>query len=411
VQGRRGHTQSVGEIDDQQRSREINVEHDETFARLTAIDVAPCRALLSSIAAEWARHAEIIIEIDAVLAAALVESEQLVNEHDREAVAARERVASCTKQGDSLRAQLAEAADRLESARAAAGFAREELQRVLSADATRVDEVAQQLEGLDRAADRARTLVVERRRLFDDHLATRPTDEQALADVGYVGRNAEGNRAMLLDVLTRAVDAADHHAAKLTATLASDAEARARRATASAELAAAEQAAEVDRVLGEVIGSHDDKAFRSFAQSLTLDSLLAVANSHLDELAPRYQLQRVPKHDLELQVIDRDLGDEIRSVQSLSGGESFLVSLALALGLSSMSAHDVRVRTLLIDEGFGTLDPATLDTALAVLDELQSTGRQVGVISHVPALVERVRAHVRVAPKGGGRSEVIIAEA
>ena len=96
-------------------------------------------------------------------------------------------------------------------------------------------------------------------------------------------------------------------------------------------------------------------------------------------------------------------------MQSLSGGESFLVSLALALGLSSMSAHDVRVRTLLIDEGFGTLDPATLDSALSVLDALQATGRQVGVISHVPALVERVGAHVRVVQRGGGRSEVIVA--
>jgi exonuclease SbcC len=161
-------------------------------------------------------------------------------------------------------------------------------------------------------------------------------------------------------------------------------------------------------VLGLVIGSHDGKLFRSFAQSLTLDGLLAVANSHLEELAPRYQLERVPKHDLELQVIDRDFGGEVRSVQSLSGGESFLVSLALALGLSSMSAHDVRVRTLLIDEGFGTLDPATLDTALAVLDDLQATGRQVGVISHVPALLDRVKAHVRVAPRGGGRSEVLV---
>ena len=113
-----------------------------------------------------------------------------------------------------------------------------------------------------------------------------------------------------------------------------------------------------------MIGSHDGKLFRSFAQSLTLDQLLSVANSHLEELAPRYQLERVPQHDLELQVIDRDFGGEVRSVQSLSGGESFLVSLALALGLSSMSAHDVRVRTLLIDEGFGTLDPATLDSAL-----------------------------------------------
>ena len=162
-------------------------------------------------------------------------------------------------------------------------------------------------------------------------------------------------------------------------------------------------------MLGAVIGSHDGKLFRSFAQSLTLDGLLAVANAHLDELAPRYQLERVPRHDLELQVIDRDLGAEVRSVQSLSGGESFLVSLALALGLSSMSAHDVRVRTLLIDEGFGTLDPATLESALAMLDALQATGRQVGVISHVPALVDRVGAHVRVIQRGGGRSEVVVA--
>jgi len=212
-----------------------------------------------------------------------------------------------------------------------------------------------------------------------------------------------------VEALAAAVVAADRRAAELTATLAADAAARARRAEALAGVAADEASAEVDRILGDVIGSHDGKLFRSFAQSLTLDSLLAVANTHLEELAPRYQLERVPRHDLELQVIDRDLGSEIRSVQSLSGGESFLVSLALALGLSSMSAHDVRVRTLLIDEGFGTLDPATLDSALSVLDALQATGRQVGVISHVPALVERVGAHVRVVQRGGGRSEVIVA--
>jgi exonuclease SbcC len=212
-----------------------------------------------------------------------------------------------------------------------------------------------------------------------------------------------------LEALAAAVTAAERRAAQLAATLTADAEARDRRAAALAEVAAEETAAEIDRILGDVIGSHDGKLFRSFAQSLTLDSLLAVANAHLEELAPRYQLERVPRHDLELQVIDRDLGAEVRSVQSLSGGESFLVSLALALGLSSMSAHDVRVRTLLIDEGFGTLDPATLDSALSVLDALQATGRQVGVISHVPALVERVGAHVRVVQRGGGRSEVIVA--
>jgi exonuclease SbcC len=264
---------------------------------------------------------------------------------------------------------------------------------MLADDPARTDALADQLAELERAADRARTLVAERRRLADDHAGARPP---ALDDAARASE------------LAAAVAAADQRAAALAAALAADDDARVRRTAALAVLAEAEHAAEVDRVLGAVIGSHDGKLFRSFAQSLTLDGLLAVANSHLDELAPRYQLERVPKHDLELQVIDRDLGGEVRSVQSLSGGESFLVSLALALGLSSMSAHDVRVRTLLIDEGFGTLDPATLDSALAVLDALQATGRQVGVISHVPALLDRVKAHVRVAPRGGGRSEVLV---
>jgi exonuclease SbcC len=157
---------------------------------------------------------------------------------------------------------------------------------------------------------------------------------------------------------------------------------------------------EVHRELAELIGSHDGRKLRTFAQSLSLDALLAAANHHL--------LERVRGHALELQVVDREMGDEVRSVQSLSGGESFLVSLALALALSSLSAKDVRVRTLLIDEGFGTLDPGTLDIALDVLDALQSAGRQVGIISHVPGLAERVPAQVIVHPVGGGRSTVIV---
>ena len=101
--------------------------------------------------------------------------------------------------------------------------------------------------------------------------------------------------------------------------------------------------------MSDLIGSASGAKFRTFAQSLTLEQLLLLANQHLDELAPRYQLQRVPGTDLALQVIDRDMGDDIRAVESLSGGESFLVSLALALGLSSLSAHDTRIESLFID--------------------------------------------------------------
>ncbi|MFO0932149.1 MAG: SbcC/MukB-like Walker B domain-containing protein [Planctomycetota bacterium] len=143
-----------------------------------------------------------------------------------------------------------------------------------------------------------------------------------------------------------------------------------------------------------------------FAQSLTLTELVATANAHLAGLRPRYRLARVPGTDLDLQIVDRDLGDEVRSVASLSGGETFLVSLALALGLSSLSAQDVRLDSLFVDEGFGTLDGDSLEDAIAVLDALQAEGRQVGLISHVPGLAERLGARVEVRPVGVGTSRV-----
>jgi exonuclease SbcC len=361
---------------------------------------------LAAIARAWREHADIVADLDGELAVALADIDTAAREAERALAEQGARRAEAEKRRDALASEHAAAAAALDAERVAAGFEVAALRELLAAEPGRVDALASRLDALDRAADRARTLVAERRRLAADHEAARP----------FPSPDIEPSAAAVADArcvpeLAAAASQAESDVARLEAVLAADSDARARRAAALAEAEAADRAAELDRVLGQVIGSHDGKLFRSFAQSLTLDGLLAVANSHLEELAPRYQLERVPRHDLELQVIDRDLGGEVRSVQTLSGGESFLVSLALALGLSSMSAHDVRVRTLLIDEGFGTLDPATLDTALSVLDALQATGRQVGVISHVPALVERVGAHVRVSPKGAGRSEVLVAEA
>lgn len=160
--------------------------------------------------------------------------------------------------------------------------------------------------------------------------------------------------------------------------------------------------------LNDLIGSASGHKFRIFAQSLTLESLIGHANEHLNDFARRYQLQRVPDTDLDLQIMDRDMADEVRSVQSLSGGESFLVSLALALGLASLSATKTQVESLFIDEGFGTLDQETLDIAIASLDTLQGLGRQVGIISHVPILVERIGVRVVVEKMGGGQSRVLL---
>ena len=163
--------------------------------------------------------------------------------------------------------------------------------------------------------------------------------------------------------------------------------------------------------LAELIGSADGKKFRNYAQQFTLEVLLGYANSHLSQLAKRYRLERVDNAgapSLALLVRDHDMGGEIRSVNSLSGGESFLVSLALALGLASLSSNRVRVESLFIDEGFGSLDSATLGVAMDALDALQSMGRKVGVISHVHEMTERIAAKIQVRPSGGGSSAVSV---
>ena len=134
--------------------------------------------------------------------------------------------------------------------------------------------------------------------------------------------------------------------------------------------------------LNELAGSADGAKFRRIAQGYTLDILLNYANVQLRELTRRYRLERVPE-TLALQVIDRDMCDEVRTVHSLSGGESFLVSLALALGLSSLSSNRMRVESLFIDEGFGSLDAETLRVAMDALESLRTQGRKIGVISHV----------------------------
>jgi len=160
------------------------------------------------------------------------------------------------------------------------------------------------------------------------------------------------------------------------------------------------------QALSRLIGSHDGKRLRVFAQSLTLELLLDQANAALADLAPRYRLARVAGQDLDLQVIDRTLGDEVRATSSLSGGESFLVSLALALGVGALSSQEASVESLFVDEGFGSLDADAQELALAALDALQAGGRQVVLISHLPGLAERIGFGVRVVPEGRGQSRV-----
>ena len=281
---------------------------------------------------------------------------------------------------DQLYALLAEPADAIEAERAA-------------------------LQALERAAAHAATVLQERQRQREQHQLAAP--EASVAD----SANAIGALTAALEALAAERKTAHDAATVLQLSLAQD---DARRQQSQAMLADLQQQEAIEQRwarMNELIGSADGKKFRNYAQQFTLDVLLGYANAHLRHLSRRYQLERIVNPagpSLALMVRDQDMGGEMRSVHSLSGGESFLVSLALALGLASLSSNRVRVESLFIDEGFGSLDAETLRVAMDALDGLQAMGRKVGVISHVQEMTERISTKILVQPSAGGRSAISV---
>lgn len=343
--------------------------------------------------------------VRALLAAERERFERDVEHANRRAQAAAERAAVATAERGAAdtalqreRIELSRARTTLDDELTRTGGDLDDIRARCRVSDEWVREERARIDEIEHALTQAHTVVVERREQFDNHQRTgRPPI--ALDDAEpAVAEGRERRRTMY------AQRSDIEHKLRL------DDAARKQRADMASRIAAQKKRAHVYQTLSELIGSHDGAKFRIFAQSLTLDALLAYANHHLRDLASRYQLVRVPQHHLELQIIDRDMGDDVRSINSLSGGESFLVSLALALGLSSLAARDTKVESLLIDEGFGSLDTSTLDVALSVLDALQATGRQVGLISHVPGLAERVGVCITVQPRGSGRSVIRVSE-
>lgn len=188
--------------------------------------------------------------------------------------------------------------------------------------------------------------------------------------------------------------------------LKNDDEARKRRESGGAELQAAETEALRWGRLKELIGSADGAKFARFAQSLTLRQLIGLANEHLKVLAERYRLMAAEGDGLDLRIVDLFQANVDRPMESLSGGESFLASLALALGLSELASRHHPIDSLFIDEGFGMLDSDTLETALSALENLRSRGKTIGLISHVDLLKERLTTQVRIIRSAAGTSRI-----
>jgi len=161
-------------------------------------------------------------------------------------------------------------------------------------------------------------------------------------------------------------------------------------------------------ILNKLIGNAKGEKYQKFVQNLTLGHLLSLANNHLFYLSDRYRLVRTNNEKLDISIIDRYYIDKQRGVNTLSGGERFLVSLALALGLSDLVNDKIKVDSLFLDEGFGTLDEDSLNMAINALEKLHAKGKLIGVISHVALLKERIYAQIQLKKKSGGSSEIVV---
>ncbi|WP_300273689.1 AAA family ATPase [Halomonas sp.] len=295
------------------------------------------------------------------------------------------------------------------------------LDRLLAQSEEAARDEEREIEAADQARQRAAATLAERRDALLRHRRAQGLGEEA----GEASREDERDAALLSDAvddeLQRRREALEAAEAELTPrleaaqkarddaafALSDDDRRRERRKAGQAELEAAQAEFRRWGQINELIGSADGKAFRRIAQAYNLEQLLEHANAHLSGLSRRYRLIRGGS-ELGLLVEDRDMADERRSVHSLSGGETFLVSLALALGLASMASGELTIESLFIDEGFGSLDPQSLALAMEALDGLQALGRRVGVISHVQEMHERIPVQIRVEPLGNGASRARI---
>ncbi|MDR5867462.1 AAA family ATPase [Halomonas koreensis] len=339
--------------------------------------------------------------------AALTHYHETQREHQRlaqQAAHEAERLAALHRERDTLAAELAE------WRQAHPALDDTTLARLLAQPDDEAERQRQQLEEADQARQQAAATLAERRQALLDHrrdqgLVEAGDDEDVLLGESTEAEITHRRQALVeaREALSPRLEAAQQARDEAAHALRDDERRRQRQRDAQAELEAARAEQRRWGRISELIGSADGKAFRRIAQAYNLEQLLEHANAHLGGLSRRYRLARGGS-PLGLLVIDHDMGDERRSVHSLSGGETFLVSLALALGLASMASGELTIESLFIDEGFGSLDPQSLALAMEALDGLQALGRRVGVISHVQEMHERIPVQIRVEPLGNGTS-------
>ena len=267
----------------------------------------------------------------------------------------------------------------------------EGLSRLLAVDEAQVSQLRQQLQHSEKAVEQAKVLLQEREQRLAEHQALHNGNLDAPA------------LDSALATLNQQLAEAEKTCAELRARQAEDQRRQAANQAFAAQIAQAYDEWQRWARLNALIGSATGDTFRKIAQAYNLDLLVHHANVQLRQLVRRYRLKRGGSM-LGLRVMDTEMVDELRSVHSLSGGETFLVSLALALGLASMASSTLKIESLFIDEGFGSLDPESLQLAMDALDGLQAHVRKVAVISHVQEMHDRIPVQIQVKRQGNGLS-------
>ncbi|QKG56925.1 AAA family ATPase [Hymenobacter sp. BRD128] len=378
--------------------RQLAATSEDLDAQQLALEQQLAARLAHYAGADPATEAEQLRRHTQQLADAARQAEQRHTQQQQELAIQQNAYAAMQTQLATHRLAHTEHQAELAAALAAAGFADAAAAQALllpPAEATRLQE---------RRQDHLTATAAAARRLAD-----LTAEQQHHAEAGLTPLSA-GALTAQLSALSAADDILQQKLGAVSNQLVQDDSARQLLAEGLRELQLRQLEQQRWQDLAEQIGSAKGDKFSQFAQGLTLSHLARLANLRLRQLTPRYTILKTPTRNLELLIIDHDQADTVRPMASLSGGESFLVSLALALGLSELAGYKARIESLFIDEGFGTLDPDSLNTALDALERLQHSGKMIGIISHVADLKERIGTQIRVQPGAGGNSTVRVVD-
>lgn len=328
----------------------------------------------------------------------LAQADALLRERQQRWQQGQDRLNNLTGQHNSLAQQQEVAQKRYETCSAQfidaltqSDFSDEEAFRAALLDEQQAMQLRTRCQALEARRQQANAVAQQAQARLTQHLADRPADLSAA--LPELEARLEAQQQRLRDLVRQQ--------GQLRQQLESDDAQRQQQQALLQRIEDNAQQTEDWGYLNQLIGSSSGDKFRRFAQGLTLDHLVWLANQQLNRLHGRYLLQRKSADTLELQVMDTWQADAKRDTRTLSGGESFLVSLALALALSDLVSHKTRIESLFLDEGFGTLDADTLDTALDALDALNASGKTIGVISHVDAMKERIPVQIKVRKVNG----------